>query len=49
MGKKIEEKKLKIVIEALASVSEAYEMTPRSTLKVGALEKIAEDLLEKLK
>jgi len=36
-------------MDALASVHEAYEKTPRSTLKAGALEAIAKELLKKLK
>lgn len=47
MTKKREYNK-KLVIESLASVHEAYDTPPRSTLRVGELERIAEKLLDDL-
>jgi len=50
-AKKVEVKKvdkLKLVVEALASVHEAYDQTPRGTFTEGELERIAKELLEKL-
>lgn len=48
-AKEVEKDKLDLVVKALASVSEAYEMAPRSTFRVGELERIAKKLLEDLK
>lgn len=49
MAEKKENKKLKLIVEALASVHEAYDKTPRGTFRVGELERIAKELLKKLK